>query len=128
MLTRWAIASSSSHTTILFSKATAGSYSCAGGVAIAAPVALTRCGPKSSFQNPFMLPRFTRHKDTIASGLRLVTVELPHLHTASVVMYSKVGSRYETPRDNGLSHFLEHMLFRGTARYPDAYQMNYAIE
>ena len=71
---------------------------------------------------------FRRQKDVLANGLRLVTVELPHLHTASVVMYAKVGSRFETPRDNGLSHFLEHMLFRGTKRLPDAYQINRAIE
>jgi predicted Zn-dependent peptidase len=47
-------------------------------------------------------------------------------------MYAKVGSRYEDVRprmaDNGLSHFLEHMLFRGTERLPDAYQLNRAIE
>jgi predicted Zn-dependent peptidase len=71
---------------------------------------------------------FRRAKDVLASGLKLVTVELPHLHSASVVMYAKVGSRYESPRDNGLSHFLEHMLFRGTERLPDAYQLNHAIE
>src|ERR1700736_3200769 len=71
---------------------------------------------------------FHRHKDVLANGLRVVTVELPHLHTASIVMYAKVGSRYETARDNGLSHFLEHMLFRGTQRLPDAYRINHAIE
>jgi predicted Zn-dependent peptidase len=43
-------------------------------------------------------------------------------------MYAKVGSRYESERDNGLSHFLEHMLFRGTERLPDAFQLNHAIE
>ncbi|HEY7957238.1 MAG TPA: pitrilysin family protein [Polyangia bacterium] len=73
-------------------------------------------------------PPFRRHKDVLPNGLRVVTVELPHLHTASVVMYAKVGSRYETARSNGLSHFLEHMLFRGTERLPDAYQLNRAIE
>ncbi|MSP62606.1 MAG: insulinase family protein [Myxococcales bacterium] len=75
-----------------------------------------------------MIPRFSRFQDVLPNGLRLVTVELPHLHTATVVMYAKVGSRYESQHDNGLSHFLEHMLFRGTARYPDAYQINLAIE
>jgi predicted Zn-dependent peptidase len=75
-----------------------------------------------------MTPRFERHLDVLENGLRLVTVELPHLHTASVVMYARVGSRFESPGDNGLSHFLEHMLFRGTSRHPDAYQINYAIE
>jgi predicted Zn-dependent peptidase len=71
---------------------------------------------------------YQRHSQRFPSGLRQVTVELPHLHSVSVVMYAKVGSRYETPADNGLSHFLEHMLFRGTARLPDAYALNHAIE
>jgi predicted Zn-dependent peptidase len=71
---------------------------------------------------------FNRHLDVLPNGLRVVTVELPHLHSASVVMYAKVGSRYETELDNGLSHFLEHMLFRGTERLPDAFQINRAIE
>jgi len=72
--------------------------------------------------------RFARHKEQLANGLTWVTVELPHLHSVSIVMYARVGSRYEAPSDNGLSHFLEHMLFRGTARLPDAYALNYAIE
>jgi predicted Zn-dependent peptidase len=71
---------------------------------------------------------FFRHKDLLPNGLRVVTVELPHLHSASVVMYAKIGSRYESPADNGLSHFLEHMLFRGTERLPDAFRINRAIE
>jgi predicted Zn-dependent peptidase len=75
-----------------------------------------------------MPPAFRQVKDVLPNGLRLVTVELPHLHTAALVVYAKVGSRYESPADNGLSHFLEHMLFRGTARYPSSYALNFAIE
>lgn len=75
-----------------------------------------------------MIPPFSHRRDVLANGLRLITVELPHLHTATVVMYAKVGSRYESEHDNGLSHFLEHMLFRGTAHLPDAHRLNYAIE
>ncbi|HEX6835419.1 MAG TPA: pitrilysin family protein [Polyangia bacterium] len=71
---------------------------------------------------------FSRHKDVLPNGLTVVTVELPHLHSVSVVMYARVGSRYETVEDNGLSHFLEHMLFRGTMRLPDAYALNHSIE
>jgi predicted Zn-dependent peptidase len=71
---------------------------------------------------------FSRHKDVLPNGLTVVTVELPHLHSVSVVMYARVGSRYETVADNGLSHFLEHMLFRGTERLADAYELNHAIE
>lgn len=72
--------------------------------------------------------RFARHKDQLENGLTVVTIELPHLHSVSIVMYARVGSRYETAADNGLSHFLEHMLFRGTERLPDAYALNHAIE
>jgi predicted Zn-dependent peptidase len=75
-----------------------------------------------------MNDRFTRYKDVLDNGLRVVTVELPHLHSASIVMYVRVGSRFEDHRDNGLSHFLEHMLFRGTEHHPDAYGINHAIE
>jgi predicted Zn-dependent peptidase len=75
-----------------------------------------------------MLPKFRHVKRQLENGLRVVTVELPHLHMATLVVYAKVGSRYETPRDNGLSHFLEHMLFRGTKRHPSSYALNFAIE
>jgi predicted Zn-dependent peptidase len=75
-----------------------------------------------------VLPKFRVDKGLLDNGLRVVTISLPHLHSATLVMYAKVGSRYETPADNGLSHFLEHMLFRGTKRHPSSYQLNYAIE
>jgi predicted Zn-dependent peptidase len=65
---------------------------------------------------------------TLANGLRVTTVALPHLHTATVAAFVKVGSRFERPADNGLSHFVEHMLFRGTERYPSSLALNTAIE
>lgn len=54
--------------------------------------------------------------------------ELPHLHTATVALYVRVGCRFETPADNGLSHFVEHMLFRGTDRYKSSYDLSFAVE
>lgn len=72
------------------------------------------------------MPRLTRH--TLSNGLRLMVVPQPHLHTAHVAMYVKAGSRFETPETNGLSHFLEHMLFRGTDMHPSSYALNYAVE
>jgi predicted Zn-dependent peptidase len=71
-------------------------------------------------------PEVTGH--VLDNGLRLVTVALPHLHTATIAMYIKVGSRFESPRDNGLSHFVEHMLFRGTASYPNSLALSTAFE
>ena len=64
----------------------------------------------------------------LSNGLRLLTIETPHLHTASVCLYVRAGSRYETRETNGLSHFLEHMLFRGSGRYPSSFALNLAIE
>jgi predicted Zn-dependent peptidase len=75
-----------------------------------------------------MLPEVRTEATRLPSGLRVVTVELPHLHTASLVLYVKVGSRLERPEDNGLSHFVEHMLFRGTERHPTSYDINFAFE
>lgn len=52
----------------------------------------------------------------------------PAHQRAAVVVYLKTGSRYETKEENGLSHFLEHMLFRGTAEYPSAHLLATAFE
>ncbi len=68
------------------------------------------------------------HLETLDNGLRLLVAPLPHLHTVAVSVFVRAGSRYETRETNGLSHLLEHMLFRGTATYPNSYALNHAIE
>jgi predicted Zn-dependent peptidase len=65
---------------------------------------------------------------TLDNGLAVTTVKLPHLHTAVCALFVKVGARFECPDDNGLSHFTEHMLFRGTERYPTSLALNTAVE
>ncbi|HEY0479127.1 MAG TPA: pitrilysin family protein [Kofleriaceae bacterium] len=65
---------------------------------------------------------------TLDNGLAVTTVALPHLHTAVCALFVKVGARFELPDDNGLSHFTEHMLFRGTERYPTSLALNTAVE
>jgi predicted Zn-dependent peptidase len=75
-----------------------------------------------------MLPEVRTRQAVLSNRLRVVTVQLPHLHTASLVLYVKVGSRLESAEDNGLSHFVEHMLFRGTERHPTSYDINFAFE
>ena len=66
--------------------------------------------------------------ETLENGLDVVAVRLPHLHLASIVLFVRVGSRFETKEDNGLSHLLEHVLFRGCGAYPDTYALNAALE
>jgi len=68
------------------------------------------------------------HKSTLGSGLRVVTVELPHLHTGMVAAYVRSGSRHEDERRNGVSHFLEHLFFRGSQGYPDGRGLNALVE
>lgn len=68
------------------------------------------------------------HRAALPNGLCVITVPQPQLHSVSVAVLVKVGARHETTRDNGISHLLEHMLFRGSARYPSAYALNRAIE
>lgn len=68
------------------------------------------------------------HRAALPNGLCVVTVPQPQLHSASVAVLVKVGARHENLRDNGISHLLEHMLFRGSQRYPSAYMLNRAIE
>jgi predicted Zn-dependent peptidase len=71
---------------------------------------------------------FAYHRDVLPTGLRVVTLETPHLHTALLAVYVRTGSRHESALNNGVSHFLEHLFFRGTEGFPDTIQMNTAVE
>ena len=51
---------------------------------------------------------------TLANGVRLLAIPMPHVQSASVGVFLHVGSRDETPLTNGISHVLEHMAFKGT--------------
>jgi predicted Zn-dependent peptidase len=68
------------------------------------------------------------HKSVLDNGLRVVTIELPHLHTGMIAAYVRAGSRHEDPVRNGVSHFLEHLFFRGSHGYPDGRSMNALVE
>jgi predicted Zn-dependent peptidase len=67
-------------------------------------------------------------RETLDNGLTVVVAPQPQLHRAHVALYVRVGSRFETARQNGLSHFLEHMLYRGTPSLPRAHDVNLAFE
>lgn len=56
---------------------------------------------------------------TLSNGLRLLVTPMPYARSVSVSVYFAAGSRYEpTEQEAGLSHFLEHLCFKGTARRP----------
>jgi len=57
-------------------------------------------------------------KTTLKNGLRIITVPSKNTKTVAVLVLIKTGSKYETKEINGLSHFLEHMFFKGTKKRP----------
>lgn len=69
----------------------------------------------------------THTKVDLPNGLRIITEEMPHTHSVSMGIFTKVGSRYEDSRVSGVSHFLEHMFFKGTERRTSK-QISEAIE
>src|SRR5579863_3581629 len=52
----------------------------------------------------------------LKNGLTIATAEMPHMTSASLGLWVGVGGRYEAPEVNGVCHFIEHMLFKGTKR------------
>jgi predicted Zn-dependent peptidase len=64
----------------------------------------------------------------LPNGLRVVTAPAPGLHSAMIALYVRAGSRHEAPERNGISHFLEHLFFRGSKGWPDTVAMNAAVE
>lgn len=57
---------------------------------------------------------FETNITTLDNGLRVITCPMRETETATLSLWVDVGSRYETPENNGISHFLEHMAFKGT--------------
>ncbi len=67
-------------------------------------------------------------KTTLDNGLRVITVTMPHTHSVSICIFIGVGSRYETKAEAGVSHFIEHLLFKGTPKRTTAKAISEAIE
>jgi len=56
--------------------------------------------------------------ETLSNGLKIMYHPMPSTHALTALVLIRTGSRYETKRINGISHFLEHMMFKGTERRP----------
>ncbi len=67
-------------------------------------------------------------KHVYENGLRLLTQNLPNTKAVTVLILVGAGSRYEVPRINGLSHFLEHMFFKGAKKYRNTKEVSEAID
>ena len=55
-------------------------------------------------------------KTTLKNGVRIITKRMPYIHSVSMGVWVNVGVRDESSNENGLSHFIEHMIFKGTKK------------
>ncbi len=67
-------------------------------------------------------------KTTLDNRLRLITANMPHTQSVCIGIFVGVGSRYETDAEAGVSHFIEHLCFKGTQKRPTAREISEAIE
>ena len=67
-------------------------------------------------------------RSVLDNGLRVVTQEMPHARSVSAALFVGVGSRHEDDASAGLSHLLEHLVFKGTAGFPDAGGLSELVE
>ena len=67
-------------------------------------------------------------RTVLPNGLRVLTASLPHTRSVAVSIYVGAGSRYETDEKAGLSHFVEHLCFKGTERRPTPREVSEVID
>lgn len=72
-------------------------------------------------------PSTVYRKSILPSGVRVVTEHMPHVRSIAIGVWVRSGSRYERMAQNGVAHFLEHMVFKGT-HSRTAYQIAQSIE
>ncbi len=68
------------------------------------------------------------HRTVLPNGLRVLTIPMSSFESVTVLVMVKAGSRYETRENNGISHFLEHMAFKGTEKRPSAIAISTLID
>ena len=67
-------------------------------------------------------------RTVLSNGIRVIAIPMPSFESVTVLVMVKAGSRYETKDKNGISHFLEHMAFKGTKKRPSAIQISTLID
>jgi len=67
-------------------------------------------------------------KTTLDNGLRIITATMPHTRSVSICIFIGIGSRYETEAEAGISHFIEHLFFKGAEKRPTSREISEAIE
>src|SRR5579862_2531578 len=68
------------------------------------------------------------NRKVLSNGLRVLTIPMLSMESATVMVMAGAGSRYENRKNNGISHFLEHMAFKGTEKRPTAMDISSLID
>lgn len=71
---------------------------------------------------------FNPQKTVLDNGITKISLAMTPSQSVTAMLMVKVGSRYEEDRIAGISHFLEHMVFKGTKKYPNSFKLTTAIE
>src|SRR5258705_3716798 len=98
----------------------AGSARSAGPADRGAPGRLGRARPVPS--------RTMFERTALAGGPRVISATMPGARSVSIAAYVLAGSRLETPEEAGVAHFMEHITFKGTERFPSTRAISEAIE
>lgn len=67
-------------------------------------------------------------KKTLKNGVRVIIAPMTDTETATVLVMTATGSRYESRKENGIAHFLEHMFFKGTEKRPDKMDIAHELD
>ena len=67
-------------------------------------------------------------KTILDNGLRIITVPMENANSVTVLILVGTGSKYETKDINGISHFLEHMFFKGTTKRPTTLMISETLD
>lgn len=67
-------------------------------------------------------------KFSLKNGIRVIVSPMPQVKSVTVLILVRTGSRYETAKNNGVSHFLEHMMFKGTKKRPTPMEISNIID
>ncbi len=70
----------------------------------------------------------TFNKKVLPNGLRVLLIPMPAMESATVLVMTAAGSRFETNQNSGISHFLEHMAFKGTEKRPSAMDISTIVD
>ncbi|MBI4498920.1 MAG: insulinase family protein [Chloroflexi bacterium] len=84
--------------------------------------------PTAVFQDSVEESPHVFQKTALPNGLRIVTASMSHTRSVAISVFVGAGSRYETDAEAGISHFVEHMLFKGTERRPTPKEISEVIE